>query len=134
MPLYSRHSSDGRDRFLGDIHDEEDCDQFMKMTFTSSKQMSYRLQAAKKKILIRQRNTKKTTIVNSPTDPYGSFSYEPLRILLLRTITDPSLTHPYGSFSCAVLLLRTLTDPSLAQSFSYGPLRIPLFPSFEKAH
>ena len=28
MPFYSRHSSDGRDRFLGGIHDEEDYDQF----------------------------------------------------------------------------------------------------------
>ena len=36
MPFYSRHSSDGRDRFLGDIHDEEDYDQFMKMIFISS--------------------------------------------------------------------------------------------------
>ena len=27
MPFYSRHSSDGRDRFLGGIHDEE-YDQF----------------------------------------------------------------------------------------------------------
>ena len=35
MPFYSRHSSDGRDRFLGGIHDEE-YDQFMKMTFKSS--------------------------------------------------------------------------------------------------
>ena len=36
MPFYSRHSSDGRGRFLGDIHDEEEYDQFMKMIFTSS--------------------------------------------------------------------------------------------------
>ena len=36
MPFYSRHSSDGRDRFLGDIHDEEEYDQFMKMIFISS--------------------------------------------------------------------------------------------------
>ena len=36
MPFYSRHSSDGRDRFLGDIHDEEDYDQFMKTIFISS--------------------------------------------------------------------------------------------------
>ena len=36
MPFYSRHSSDGRDRFLGGIHDEEDYDQFMKMIFISS--------------------------------------------------------------------------------------------------
>ena len=62
MPFYSRHSSDGRDRFLGGIHDEEEYDQFMKMIFISStfadeikvimivqKRMSYRLQAAKKK-------------------------------------------------------------------------------------
>ena len=35
MPFYSRHSSDGRDRFLGGIHDEE-YDQFMKMIFISS--------------------------------------------------------------------------------------------------
>ena len=62
MPFYSRHSSDGRDRFLGGIHDEEEYDQFMKMIFISStfadeikvimivqKRMSYRLQAAKTK-------------------------------------------------------------------------------------
>ena len=36
MPFYSRHSSDGRDRFLGGIHDEEEYDQFMKMIFISS--------------------------------------------------------------------------------------------------
>ena len=36
MPFYSRHSSDGRDRFLGDIQDEEEYDQFMKMIFSSS--------------------------------------------------------------------------------------------------
>ena len=36
MPFYSRHSSDGRDRFLGDIQDEEEYDQFMKMIFISS--------------------------------------------------------------------------------------------------
>ena len=79
MPLYSRHSSDGRDRFfLGDIHDAEEFDQSMEMIFISSnftdeykviiivqKQMSYCLQAAKKKRLIRQRNTIKNTIVNT---------------------------------------------------------------------
>ena len=36
MPFHSRHSSDGRDRFLGDIQDEEEYDQFMKMIFISS--------------------------------------------------------------------------------------------------
>ena len=36
MPFYSRLSSDGTDRFLGGIHDEEDYDQFMKMIFISS--------------------------------------------------------------------------------------------------
>ena len=36
MPFYSRHSSDGRDRFLGDIHDEEEYNQFLKMNFISS--------------------------------------------------------------------------------------------------
>ena len=36
MPFYSRHSSDGRDRFLGGVHDEEEYDQFMKMIFISS--------------------------------------------------------------------------------------------------
>ena len=36
MPFYSRHSSDGRDRCLGGIHDEEEYDQFMKMIFTSN--------------------------------------------------------------------------------------------------
>ena len=30
MPFYSRHSSDGRDRFLVEIQDEEEYDQFMK--------------------------------------------------------------------------------------------------------
>ena len=35
MPFYRRHSSDGRDRFLGNIHDEEEYDQFMKMIFIS---------------------------------------------------------------------------------------------------
>ena len=36
MPFYSKHSSDGRDRFLGDIQNEEKYDQFMKMIFISS--------------------------------------------------------------------------------------------------
>ena len=36
MPFYSRHSSDGRDWFLGGIHDEEEYDQFMNMIFISS--------------------------------------------------------------------------------------------------
>ena len=36
MPFYSRHSSDGRDRFLRDIQDEEEYDQFMKIIFISS--------------------------------------------------------------------------------------------------
>ena len=36
MPVYSRLSSDGRDRFLGDIQDEEEYDQFMNMIFISS--------------------------------------------------------------------------------------------------
>ena len=36
MPFYSRHSSDGRDRFLGGIQDEGEYDQFMKMIFISS--------------------------------------------------------------------------------------------------
>ena len=36
MPFYSRHSSDGRDRFLGEIQDEEENDQFVKMIFISS--------------------------------------------------------------------------------------------------
>ena len=35
MPFYSRHSSDGRDRFLGGIHDEE-YDQFMNMIYIGS--------------------------------------------------------------------------------------------------
>ena len=35
MPFYSRHSSDGRDRFLGGKHDEE-YDQFMNMIYISS--------------------------------------------------------------------------------------------------
>ena len=35
MPFYSRHSSDGRDKFLGDIQDEEEYDQFMNMIFIS---------------------------------------------------------------------------------------------------
>ena len=36
MPFYGRHSRDGRDRFLGYLHDEEEYDQFMKMIFISS--------------------------------------------------------------------------------------------------
>ena len=36
MPFYSRHSSDGRDRFLGDLQDDGEYDQFMKMIFVSS--------------------------------------------------------------------------------------------------
>ena len=32
----SRHPSDGRDRSLGDIHDEEEYDQSLKMIFISS--------------------------------------------------------------------------------------------------
>ena len=36
MPFYSRHSSDGRDRFLGDLQDEEEYNQFMNMIFISS--------------------------------------------------------------------------------------------------
>ena len=36
MPFYSRRSSDGRDRFLGGIHDEEEYDQFMKIIVISS--------------------------------------------------------------------------------------------------
>ena len=36
MPFYSRHSSDGRDRFLGDIQDEAEYDLLMKMIFISS--------------------------------------------------------------------------------------------------
>ena len=78
MPFYSRHSSDGRDRFLGDIQDEEEYDQFMNTIFISSSftdeiqshlivqmQMFYRLQAVKKKRLKRQGNTKENTIVNA---------------------------------------------------------------------
>ena len=36
MPFYSRHSSDGRDWFLGDIQNKEEYDPFMKMIFFSS--------------------------------------------------------------------------------------------------
>ena len=36
MPFYRRHSSDGRDRFLGEIQDEEEYDQFMNMIYISS--------------------------------------------------------------------------------------------------
>ena len=36
MPFYSRHSSDGRDRFLGDIQDEAEYNLLMKMIFISS--------------------------------------------------------------------------------------------------
>ena len=36
MPFYSRHSSDGRDGVLGDIHDEEEYDRFVKMIFIRS--------------------------------------------------------------------------------------------------
>ena len=81
MPFYSRHSSDGRDRFLGDIQDEEEYDQFMNMIFISSSvatlqmkykifmivqmQVSYRLQAPKKKRLIRQGNIKRNITVST---------------------------------------------------------------------
>ena len=78
MPFYSRHSSDGRDRFLGDIQDEEEYDQFMNMIFISSNftneykiimivqmQVSYRLQAPKKKTLIRQGNIKRIFTVST---------------------------------------------------------------------
>ena len=36
MPFYTRQSSDKRDRPLGDMHDEEEYDQSMKMNFISS--------------------------------------------------------------------------------------------------
>ena len=36
VPFYSKHSSDGRDRFLGDIRNEEEYDESMKMIFISS--------------------------------------------------------------------------------------------------
>ena len=78
MPFYSRHSSDGRDRLLGDVHDEEEYEQSMKTILISSnfadeiqmkykiimivqRQMFYRLQAVKKKRLIRQGNYQKKT-------------------------------------------------------------------------
>ena len=78
MPFYSRHSSDGRDRFLGDIQDEEEYDQFMNMIFISSSftdeiQSHYDSsdadvlppsQAVKKR-LKRQGNTKENTIVDT---------------------------------------------------------------------
>ena len=76
MPFYSRHSSDGRDRFLGDIHDEEEYDQFMKMIFVSSNftdeiQSHYDssdadvLPPSLQKRLKKQGNTKENTIVNT---------------------------------------------------------------------
>ena len=78
MPFYSRHSSDGRDRLLGCIHDEEEYDQFMKMIFISSTfademQSHYDSSEAdalppsssEEERLIRQRNTKKKNIVNT---------------------------------------------------------------------
>ena len=78
MPFYSRHSSDGRDRFLGGIHDEEEYDQFMKMILSVATlrmkykvimivqmQMFYRLHAVKKTRLKKQGNTKENTIVNT---------------------------------------------------------------------
>ena len=36
VPFNSRHPSNGRDRFLGDIHDEEEYGQFLKMILISS--------------------------------------------------------------------------------------------------
>ena len=36
MPFYSRHSNDGRDRFLGDIDDEEYYNHFMNNIFMNS--------------------------------------------------------------------------------------------------
>ena len=78
MPFYSKHSSDGRDRFLGDIQNEEKYDQFMKMIFISSSftdeiQSHYDssdadvlpTSSSEEKGLIRQRNTKENTIVNT---------------------------------------------------------------------
>ena len=78
MPFYSRHSSDGRDRFLGDIHDEEEYDQFMKMIFISSNftdeiQSHYDSSDAdvlppsssEEERLKKQGNTKENTIVNT---------------------------------------------------------------------
>ena len=78
MPFYSRHSSDGRERLLGDIHDEEEYDQFMKVIFISSNftdeiQSHYDSSDAdvlppsstEEKRLKRQRNTKENTIVNT---------------------------------------------------------------------
>ena len=80
MPFYSRHSSDGRDRFVGDIHDEEDYDQFMKTifisrNFTDEIQSHYDSSEAdvlppssseEERIEIdKTRNTKENTIVNT---------------------------------------------------------------------
>ena len=36
MPFYSGQSSDGRDRVFGDVQDEEEYDQFMKLIFIRS--------------------------------------------------------------------------------------------------
>ena len=78
MPFYSRHSSDGRDRFLGGIHDEEDYDQFMKTilissNFTDEIQSHYDSSEAdvlppsssEEEKLKRQRNTKKNITVST---------------------------------------------------------------------
>lgn len=36
MPFYSRHSNDGSNRFLGDVHDENDYIHFMNRLFNTS--------------------------------------------------------------------------------------------------
>ena len=80
MPFYSRHSSDGRDRVLGDLHAEEDYNQIIKHIFINGNfideiQSHYdssdadvlppSIQAVKKKRLKKQGNTKENTIVNA---------------------------------------------------------------------
>ena len=78
MPFYSKHSSDGRDRFLGDIQNEEKYDQFMKMIFISSSftdeiQSHYDssdadvlpTSSSEEERIDKIRNTKENTIVNT---------------------------------------------------------------------
>ena len=81
QPFYSRHSSDGRDRwdrFLGDLQDEEDMTALWKWFLSVAtlqrknkvimkvqKQMFSRVHAVKKKRSIRQRNPRKNAIANT---------------------------------------------------------------------
>ena len=74
VPFNSRHPSDGRDRFLGDIHDEEEYDQFLKMILISSNfahEIPSHYDSSEADVLppssseVRQGNYQKNTTVNT---------------------------------------------------------------------